>query len=397
MGHDDVTAELASLRGEIERLKDRRRFLGEASAALSSSLQPEAMLKTFIRLTVPAFADWAAIDLVGDDGRSQRSVVAHVRSVPDALLAASTVDAEQPGTLRALGATSSLSVPLEVRGRILGTITFCTTGSRRVYDSDDREVAEDLGQRVAVALDNVRAAQRAIRSRDELLAVVSHDLRNPLGAITMAAALLQRFKPTDDAGAKVIKHADTIQRSARRMDRLITDLLDLANIESGHLSIDPRSHDVVTLVRDVVDMMEPLAVQKRLQLRLEASPACGTMVCDRDRLLQLFSNLIGNAIKFTGENGTITVRAWRSEDAVLLAVSDTGCGIASEQLPRVFDRYWQGSEGTGRGVGLGLAISRGIVEAHGGQIRVESTVGAGTTFTIQLPVVGPLQAAARRA
>ena len=226
--------------------------------------------------------------------------------------------------------------------------------------------------------------RKAIRSRDDLLATVSHDLRNPLESISLATALLRRAPEQTDVSASVARHTAVIARSAARMEQLIRDLLDMASIESGHLSMEPKPIAVREIVEEALEAIRPLAAAKGILLDGEGVSPQLYVQCDKGRVLQVLSNILGNAVKFTGPSGKIGLSAWPDEDFVNFAVSDTGPGIESDQLPRVFDRFWQAKETARAGTGLGLAICKGIIEQHGGTIRVESTLGAGTIFIFSL-------------
>lgn len=228
--------------------------------------------------------------------------------------------------------------------------------------------------------------KRAIQSRDELLATVSHDLRNPLGVILLAAARLEAMSSAGFESEPLLKLAARIRRSADRMERLIADLLDISSIEAGHLSLQPSPQQASSLIGEALESARPLARDKGV--RLGAGPELtGELVsADRGRILQVLSNILANAIKFTPEEGTVRVAAARRDDAIVFSVTDTGPGIAQAALPRVFDRFWQANQAARAGSGLGLAICRGIVERHGGAIWVESTFGAGTTVLFTLPL-----------
>lgn len=230
----------------------------------------------------------------------------------------------------------------------------------------------------------VRAAQDAVRARDDILAVVSHDLKNPLGAIHMASALLLKRLASDP---RARKHLDVIHRSTETMDRLIGDLLDTASIQSKRLAIEKEVHDAELLVSEAVELHEPLAAEKAIEVRRELRFGGARICCDRERLLQVFANLLGNAIKFCGRGDRITVRAEVAASELRCAVSDTGPGMAEQELPHVFEPYWSAAgRYAKKGTGLGLFITKGIVEAHGGRIWVESEVGAGSNFWFALPL-----------
>lgn len=226
---------------------------------------------------------------------------------------------------------------------------------------------------------------RAMRVRENFVATVSHDLKNPLNAIRMSAEVLATTVPPEALKDRAQKNNQLVRRSVERMTRIIGDLLDASAIDAGHLSVERRQDDAHLLVKEAVDASQPLAVAKRQTLRTEATEPM-PVLCDRERVLQVLSNLIGNAIKFTEETGEITVRAGRVEGAARFAVEDRGPGIEPGQLRHVFERYWHARSKSGGGTGLGLFIAKGIVEAHGGRIWVESNAGAGSTFFFTLPL-----------
>jgi PAS domain S-box-containing protein len=228
---------------------------------------------------------------------------------------------------------------------------------------------------------------RAILAREEILAMVSHDLKNPLGAILLTTALLRRMELEGEQGERVRGNVEKIQRAAERMNSLIRDILDVARIEAGHFLVEPAPHSPLALMDEAIELLQPLAVQKGLRLERQArGESLGPVRCDRERVLQVFSNLLGNAIKFTPAGGLVCVRAEPGEGAtVRFSVKDTGPGIPAEQVPHLFDRYWQARDKARMGTGLGLFIARGIVTAHGGHIWVDSTVGVGSTFSFTLP------------
>jgi signal transduction histidine kinase len=230
-----------------------------------------------------------------------------------------------------------------------------------------------------------REAQRAVRTREEVLAVVSHDLKNPLGSISLSTQLLRRQLPPGAEGERMRKHAETIERSVERMDRLIRDLLDMASLQADRLKLSLGRCAVDDLVREGLALLEPLAIQKGINLNTKLPRERVWVSCDRDRFFQVLSNLVGNALKFTPEGGTVTVEVVPDAHFVRFSVRDTGPGIPAEALPHLFEPFWQ-VEGTGKkGTGLGLTISRGLVLAHGGSLEVESEEGQGSTFSFTLP------------
>lgn len=227
-------------------------------------------------------------------------------------------------------------------------------------------------------------AEAASRMREDLIAIVSHDLRNPLSAISVSAEVL-RTGIAGAAGSQNERLLQTISRSTTRMNRLISDLLDVASIEAGALSMRQGTHDATGLMREAIEMMLPMAVEKSLLLEAVDCPSGLDVLVDKERVLQIFSNLIGNAVKFTREGGHISLSARDEGTFVAFSVADNGLGLSEEHLPHVFDRYWQAHKEGRLGIGLGLSVVKGVVDAHGGKIWVESTLGKGTTFHFTLP------------
>jgi PAS domain S-box-containing protein len=227
--------------------------------------------------------------------------------------------------------------------------------------------------------DELRAA---VRTRDDVLAIVSHDLRNPLASMQMSVATLNALAHTDH---RVRRHLDVIHRASQRMDTLIDDLLDVASIRAGRLGIEVRCEQASAVVNEAVELLRPIAVEKGLTLEHRGDLQGVEVTCDRERLLQVFANLVGNAIKFCRPGDRITVTGERVDGDVRFSIADTGPGISGDMVGRLFDAYWSGPQHTRRGAGLGLYISRGIVEAHGGRIWVESAPGQGACFFFTIP------------
>jgi K+-sensing histidine kinase KdpD len=235
-------------------------------------------------------------------------------------------------------------------------------------------------------------AEAAVRSRDQVVSIVSHDLRNPLSTVSLATSFLLEIRPAGEDWATARQQLEIIKRGSDRMNRMIQDLLDIARIESGRLAIERAPIAVGSLMDEVATMLRP-DVEKHGQ-RLDCRVAAGlpAVFADRDRLLQVFSNLVDNAVKFTAAGGTITVAAEADHRAVRFCVSDTGRGIPPEHVPHLFDRFWQATRTDRRGIGLGLSIVSALVEAHGGRVAVESTPGHGTTFRFSVPTADPARA-----
>jgi PAS domain S-box-containing protein len=228
--------------------------------------------------------------------------------------------------------------------------------------------------------------EKAVKQRDEMLGLVSHDLRNPVNAVKMlAAAILRSHEDGADLPQEVTEHATVMLQAATQMDALIQDLLDSTRLEAGRLRLAPHWTPVSELVSAVGDTLAPMAASKGIALETRVAAELPEVYADPDRMIQVLSNLVGNALKFTPNGGSVTINAELDGKMVLVAIRDTGPGIATEDLPFVFDRFWQSKRTNRSGAGLGLAIARGIVLGHGGRIWVESTAGTGTTVKLTLP------------
>lgn len=231
------------------------------------------------------------------------------------------------------------------------------------------------------------ALRQAVQARDDMMGIVSHDLRNPANAVKMLARSILEEDP-DKASESVRERVAIIRQAADQIDSLIQDLLDVTRLEAGRLTVDPAPEDVETLVMRSVDALRPLAEAGSITISTTLPPEPATVLADADRVMQLLSNLIGNAIKFTSAEGRVALSVTVHANEVEFEVADSGTGIAPDQLPHVFDRFYQAGSGrrsSRHGAGLGLPISRGIVEAHSGRIWIESAPGNGTTVRFTLP------------
>lgn len=272
-------------------------------------------------------------------------------------------------------------IPPLAAGGALVAVLLSGVLAMSVTDMIRRVVINEVGR---VTLDQMYGeAQRVIDAREEILRIVAHDLRNPLNTISMATTLLMEKDTPEAARASQLR---IVRRAGERMNHLIQDLLSVTTIEAGRLSIAPRKLSVSELLHEAAEMLEPIAREKSITLTVHAADDLPSVRADGARVLQVFSNLVGNAVKFTPSGGAITLAAVRADGRVQCSVSDNGPGIPAAQIPRLFGKFWQAKRGDGRGVGLGLAIARGIVEAHGGTINVESEVGRGSVFSFFLPV-----------
>ena len=260
------------------------------------------------------------------------------------------------------------AAPVRLGNRIAGAVIVAT-------DVTDQKRSTQERQRI------FEQAQQAVADRDHILAVVSHELRNPLNTVGMAAAVLKDVVPVPDIGRKSIA---SILRATARMNRMIQDLLDVSVIQGGALAIDPRPLDIAPVLEEAVESFGPEAAERGLTVSVEVEVALPKVRADRDRLFQAMANLVGNALKATTQGGLVIGARSLDEREVVFWVRDTGPGIPADQQGRIFEPYWRG-QSTYKGAGLGLAITRGIVGAHGGRIWLESAPGSGTTFYFTIP------------
>ncbi|MDQ3557059.1 MAG: ATP-binding protein, partial [Gemmatimonadota bacterium] len=257
--------------------------------------------------------------------------------------------------LRELAPVSAMIVPLAVRGRTIGAISLVASESGRRYGNPAFELALDLARRAALAVDNAHLyhrAQQATRARDDVLGIVSHDLRNPLATVFTSASFLLELAPTGQSEVER-KQLGIIRRSSERATRLIEELLDVTRIEAGRFSIEARLREPAALVAEALESLGPLAAECRIELRSDVSGDLPPIPADSDRIMQVFANLAGNALKFTPEGGLVTLGAEPVESAVGFFVRDTGQGISTEHLPHLFERFWQVDRNDRRGAGLG--------------------------------------------
>jgi len=403
-----------------KRFEQREQFLAKAGERLAASFGSTETLTEVARLAIPAIADGCilenrvptgfvagatahvdpAIEEILDDVSlagtrvppsghplmevlERRAPVLLRTNAASRLLEASGV----PVYLRAVEAMnpeSALFLPLVAREQLIGVLTlFRAKGG---FDGDDLQFAEDLARLAALALDNARlhdAVRASLRARNEIVGVVSHDLRNPVAAVKMLSRTLLR---SDDSGQSEARQSiELIAQAAEQMDALIRDLLDVNRLDAGSLSIAAVAIDPSALLSESLQTLRPLVSEKGIHLDVQIETGLPKVMADRERIQQTLSNLVGNAIKFSPSGSKIVVLARKESDGVLISVLDNGTGITPDQLPRVFDRYWQSSRTDRQGAGLGLAIAKGIVETHGGKIWIESKAGKGTTASFTLP------------
>lgn len=400
-------------REAAEREERRAAFLAAAGQELAGSLDTDQTIATLAQLIVPNLAELCAIDMVQPEGALRRAAVKH-RNPEDQVMLETSVGSRRGETPEAIvrimqsldahlvGGSSSMMeyltgrqteasrniivVPLVSRGQSIGIVAAASAETKQLTN-DDLPLFAELARRASLAIDNARLyaeSQQAVRAREEVLAIVSHDLRNPLNAVTLAASLLQTSSTLADDDREQI---DTIEISAKRMSRLIADLLDVTRLEGGkRLPIDPQRLEVSELLGEAYELFRAQATAASVSLQCHGGDALPPVRADRHRIMQVLSNLIGNSMKFTPAGGLIAVRAEARAEDVLFNVTDTGPGIPKQHLGDIFSPYWQAKRAERLGAGLGLPIAKGIVESHGGKIWVESTPGEGTRFYFTLPI-----------
>lgn len=416
-----IAVEIALCRHEVAR---RHRFLAAAGREVSSSLDRDVLLSGLTSVIVRELADWCVVHLQDEDGGPPcLHTFAHAQpekaGLSSHLLSAAAPSAEGGCLSRALqgasswesslddpsrmtdalglpaaevaaiclGACSFVCVPLFTRGRSIGALTVVSERPSRRFTEMDVVLMEEIGRLTGAGIENARlyaVAQRAVQLREDVLSIVSHDLRTPLSGISLGAALLSRAEGRASP-AVVLEQARRIQRNAQRMSRLVEDLLDFARVDSGHLSVESAPYSAAGLVAEAAALFEAPAAERSVRIADDGSPGGAVVLCDRDRVLQVFSNLLGNALKLGPEGSVIRVGASADGAMVRFHVSDQGGGVAPDQVEHLFERYWRAPGQSHAGTGLGLYVSRGIVEAHGGRIWVDTAPGAGSTFHFTLP------------
>ena len=416
------------------RTAARQKLLLDASALLASSLHYEQTLRNISRVVIPAFADWYTVDVVDPKtGEVHRLVVEHrdpdkvalanamaekyrdtredrgvakvlrtgetewLREIPNEVIRDAAMNAEHGRMLEELGLRSYILAPLKARNTVLGAIGFVSAESGRLYDEDDVAIAEELGRRAGQAVENARLfseveeqrelLQQANRAKSAFLAAMSHELRTPLNAIIGYTDLLT----TGVHGAVSDPQRDRlerIKRSAHHLVGLINDILSFARLEAGRLTYDIARVSVKEVLHAAEELVAPQMVKKHLRLDRRDESA-GELVCaDREKLLQILTNLLSNAVRHSPENGTIVLASRRDKSEIVFRVRDSGPGIPDDKLEEIFHPFVQVEDtyaGDRQGTGLGLSISRELARAMHGDVTVESELGKGATFKVTLP------------
>ena len=424
-------------KAEADAARERSAFLAEASNVLATTFDYREMFEALARLLIPNFADCCMVDLVQDDGALETIVVAHrdetlERKIRDFQAAFPTrIDngrgiaaalkgglpalckqfgekqiltfarsPEEKEAMRDLQIRSYMVTPMKARGRTLGGLCLACMTERR-YNEADLSLAAEVAERAGLALDNSRlyadarqareAAEAANAAKDRFLAMLSHELRTPLSPVLHATTLLdEQFCPEPMRSTIA-----TIRRNVQLEARLIDDLLDLARIRNGKLQLHVEPVDAHDLLHRAVEICESDIQTRNIHLTLDLQATHPLIEADPARIQQIFWNLISNSVKYTPEEGAITLRTVDDEDGktMRVEVTDTGIGLEPARLESIFDAFEQAHRGRSGGLGLGLAICRALVTLHGGRIEARSAgSGTGSTFTVTLPVTREITA-----
>ena len=409
----------------LRSLEGRLSLLAEVGALFASTLGRDRTLSRLVRLAVPALGDLCAIDILGEDGTPSRVACTHRDETKEALVyetpigvraairsgrpvmvsgatetdfMAEAQNADQLRRLQQLSPRAWLVLPLTARDRVLGAITFAMTESAGSYDRVDVGTAEVVAGQVALALHSAdlqrdteaaqSATEAATRAKDEFLMTLSHELRNPLNAVSGWARLLEAGKLDQEQSRRAIA---IILRNVEVQVRLVDDLLDMSSVVSGRMRLAIQPVNVGDVIGEALDAVRPGADAKGIQLQAVLDSPGAQVSGDPGRLQQVVWNLLYNAVKFTPKQGRVLVKLQHVMSHVEIVVSDTGQGISADLLPYIFDRLRQGDSTRSRaqgGLGIGLALVRHIAELHGGSVFAESPgPGLGATFVVKLPLM----------
>lgn len=422
-GNTAVTMMIRDI-SERKVYETRVNFTSLMSAALNESLAPDERLQKFADLVVPQIADFCIVYSLVEGKLQCKGASCHnpeqmtllcelaerySENYNSKILPAAVLRDGKPvlieildsdiflefereesylAQLKSLGVRSAMALPLVARGKTIGELTLLMAGSGRRFTQNDLNFAQLMSSRVAIAMDNAilyAEAQDAVRLRENVLSIVSHDLRNPAGAIISCAEMMDSALSGFHHATEAHELLEVIKRAASQVLRFTTDLLDISKLTAGTLAFDMKPVSLTHHVRNLVAIMNPLAVEKNISLELNAPSDDLSAECDPDRVSQVLMNLVGNSIKFTPPNGKIEIKLQRDNGNIEIQVCDNGPGIPESELPHVFRRFWQAQKWSKYGAGLGLSIAKEIIEAHGGRIWVESKLGKGTTFCFTIP------------
>jgi PAS domain S-box-containing protein len=408
-----------------KRTERTLRFLADTSAELATLVDYQSTMQRIARLAVPFFADWCIVDMIDAKGRIERVAHAHadrakepllkeyverypldwnssalsvralrsgkpelISEAPAAFLDKLAADARHRELLDQLDPRSALSVPIQIRGTAVGTLNFVTSDSGRRYSAADVELATELAGRSAVAIENAhlyRDLKEAHRQKDDFLAMLAHELRNPISAIQYANEIARIAGPSE------FQASDVIDRQVQHLVHLIDDLLDVSRITRGKIELRREHVDAATILQRAAATAEPVVKSRKHTLVVEAPSGPLPLFVDPTRAEQILVNLLINAAKYTPEGGQITAAAFAADGFAEFKIKDTGLGIPEPMLHRVFELFTQVNPSLDRshgGLGIGLTVVRKLAELHGGSVSATSEgPGRGSEFTVRLPLV----------
>ncbi len=423
---DVLSSKLAfTYHNELQYVEKNLRFLAEASKILSSSLDLDTTLNTVASMVVPEIADWCGVDLLTTDGEIRQVAIAHkdpkmikwakelrkkqpvdpnaptgvpnvLRNgkseiypvITDEMIVAAAKNKKQLELIRKLNFKSVMIVPIFLKEKTVGAISFVTTDTDRHYNQADLLMAEELGLRASVALENAslyKGSQEAINTRDEFISVASHELKTPVTSVKMFTQIL--IKHSEQIGdVKAVEHLSRMNKQINRLTELIYDLLNISKIQAGKMEFKQAWFDFDKVVNEIIDVLSQseekhkLIVEGRTKKKI-----CG----DEERIGQVINNLISNAIKYSPQANKVCIKLSSDEENVCVSVQDFGIGMAKQHLEKIFERFYRVYDTTDKtfpGLGIGLYISSEIVKRHGGRFWVKSDPGKGSTFSFSLPI-----------
>lgn len=406
-----------------KQMEQNLKFLSEASKILSSSLDYQTTLNSVAQLAVPDIADWCAVHLV-EDGQAKQVALTHkdpqkikwamqinkqypqdmdaktgvpnvlktakselYPQIPDEMIVAAAKDKNHLKLIRNIGLKSAMIVPIIINNKCIGAITFVTTETMRKYNPSDLKIAEELATRAGLAINNARIykeTQRAIAMRDDFISIASHELKTPVTSLKVYTQVLKQHSQKNSQSL-VAPYLDRMDAQVDKLTKLISDLLNISRFQTGKLEFEESFFDINQLINEVVDNIQASSPDSKLILQVKK---VGKIYGDKDRVGQVLVNLLSNAIKYSPKVNKIIIRLLQESNKINISVQDFGIGIDKKHHEQIFERFYQvdnPQEKTYPGLGIGLYISKEIALRHGGNLRVKSSRGKGSTFTLILP------------
>lgn len=423
---DILTSKLAfTYHNELQYVENNLRYLAEASRILSSSLDYQTTLNTVAELAVPKIADWCAVDMLDSNGKVMQVAIAHKdhkkvkwakklreqqpmdmeaptgvpnvlrtgRSeiypvITDEMLVALSKNKKELELARSIGFTSAMIVPILARDKPVGAITFVTAETDHHYSQADLLMAEELGTRASVAIENAtlyKGSKEAISLRDEFISVASHELKTPVTSVKMFTQVLK--KHSEQIGdTKAVSHLSRMDKQINKLTELIYDLLNISKIQAGKMEFKQKVFELDPFVKEMVEVLQQSEDKHKLVLKGHTDKK---VYGDEERIGQVINNLVSNAVKYSPKADRVIIKLSSHTDTVTVSVEDFGIGMEKEHLNRIFERFYRVYDTTDKtfpGLGIGLYISSEIIKRHGGTLRVDSRPGKGSVFSFTLPV-----------